>query len=278
MTALARMRESFPQCESTVCARRASVWRRLSGERQGVHLNGHWYCSVECFETAAADVFARVLPGSRRSEAKRHRVPLGLVMFSLGMVSHDHLQAALQAQRTARTGRVGEWLRQSGVVTEAQVTAALAAQWSRPVFPLEGRDRYLECAKLIPAPLLESARMVPVHHLPASKVLHIAFAQSIDYTSLYGIEQMLDVRTEPCLAQESTLTRALETLRGQQRPAEILFDSVDDPREMGATARSYATQLGAEAVKIVSCGEYIWTRIESRGQTHNLLFQIPQRI
>jgi len=276
MTAMTRMMETYPQCEFPSCMRRASVWRRFSGEREGVRVEGRWYCSPECFEKAAVDIYARLLPSARRRDAKRHRIPLGLVLFSQGLVTQSHLQAALQSQRESG-GRVGEWLRQHGAVNENQVTTALAMQWSRPVFPLEGHRRFLECANLIPAPMLESARMVPVHHVAASKLLYVAFAESIDYTILYGIEQMLDVRTEPCLAQESTIARAMEELRQRQRPSEVLFDCMTDPREMGATTRSYAVQLAADDVRIVSCGEYIWSRIESRGQTHNLLFQIPQQ-
>jgi hypothetical protein len=154
------------------------------------------------------------------------------------------------------------------------VTTALAKQWSCPVYPLESHRRFLDCAQLIPIPLLESARMVPVHYLPSSKFLYVSFGESIDYTTLYGVEQMLDCRTEPCMSTESSLEGALEELRQQPRPPETVFDSVTDAHDMAATARSYALQLGADEVRIVCCGEYIWTRMASKGQINNLLFQV----
>lgn len=276
--ALSRFRENYPACELPGCGKHPSPWQALAGGgRQGVRLQGHWYCGQRCFEKAALAIYERFLPGDGRRSPKRHRVPLGLVLFSQGLVSQEHLKAALQAQRDNGSGRVGEWLRQAGAVDESQITTALAMQWSCPVFPLESHRRFLDCAQLIPLPLLETARMAPVHYLPASSFLYMAFAESIDYTSLYGVEQMLQVRTEPCLAAESSLDRALDELRRQPRPPEVIFDSVKDPKEMAATARSYAVQLATDDVRIVSCGEYIWTRFESQGQFNNLLFQVLPR-
>jgi len=275
MTVMSRMMESYPHCEFHTCTRRASVWRRFSGEREGVRVEGRWFCGPECFEKEVSGIYARLLPSARPRDFKPHRIPLGLVLFSQDLVSKVHLQAALQTQRESG-GRMGELLRQQGVVTDAQVTTALATQWSRPVFPLENSRKFLECVNLIPGPLLESARMIPVHHVASAKMLYVAFAESIDYTTLYGIEQMLEVRTEPCLAQESAIGRAMEELRLKQRSTEVLFDSIKDPREMGAVTRSYAVQLAADDVRIVSCGEFVWTRITSHGEHHNLLFKIPQ--
>src|SRR5579863_8981934 len=63
------------------------------------------------------------------------------------------------------TGRVGEWLRHLGAVTEEQVTQVLGLQWSIPVFPLGQSRRFLECARLVPLPLLKVAEMLPVHHI-----------------------------------------------------------------------------------------------------------------
>jgi hypothetical protein len=240
-------------------------------------LQGRWYCGPECFEKAAREAYSLMLPAASRRQFKPHRIPLGLVLFSIGAISQPDLQGALQAQKDSGSGRIGEWLRQAGAVSEAQVTTALAMQWSCPVFPLDSHRRFLECAQLIPIPLLESARMVPVHYLPSSKFLYVAFAESIDYTTLYGVEQMLDCRTEPCVATESSLQRALEELRQEPRPPEVVFDSVVDAREMAATARSYALQLAADDARIVCCGEYIWTRLESKGMINNLLFQVIAR-
>jgi len=275
--ALARWREDFPVCESAACRKRPSPWRVLAGEKPGVHLQGHYYCGPECFQKAAQEIFSQLLPAVTRRQSKRHRIPLGLVLFSMGHISQPDLQGALQAQKDSGAGRIGEHLRQTGVVSEQQIATALAMQWSCPVYPLDSHRRFLDCARLIPIPLLETARMVPVHYLPSSNFLYVAFAESIDYTTLYGVEQMLDCRTEPCVATESSLEQALEELRQQPRPAEVVFDSVTDACEMAATARNYALQLGVTNVRIVCCGEYIWTRLESPAQTNNLLFQIPLR-
>jgi hypothetical protein len=99
-----------------------------------------------------------MLPTGTQRRPRQHRIPLGLVLLSRGFIDNQRLQAALQAQRQSRKGRVGEWLMQLGAVNEAQVTMALAIQWSCPVFPLERHHRFIECAGMVPLPILSRAK------------------------------------------------------------------------------------------------------------------------
>ena len=268
-----RIKNAFPRCDWSGCGRRPRPWSFLQGNREGVRLHDHWYCGAACFEKAACVIFTELLRVARKRQSKHHRVPIGLLLYSQGLVTQDDLQAALKLQRECG-GRVGEWLRQCGAVNENQVTTALATQWSRPIFPLDDLRHFLECAGLVPLPLLESVRMAPVHWVPGPKLLYMAFAESIDYAALHTIEQMLACRTEACLTPESALDRALEELRRHERPPEFVFDSATQPQEMAAIARSYAQQLCAEEAQIAACGEYLWVRFQSTDQVSNLLFKI----
>ncbi|HWP85825.1 MAG TPA: hypothetical protein VNN17_11580 [Terriglobia bacterium] len=199
-------------------------------------------------------------------------MPLGLLMVSEGWISESDLREALAAQRTAEGGRIGEWMCRRGVATEQQVTSALSRQWARPVFSLEGNTHFLQYAGMIPLPLLEAAQMVPVHYLPQSQHLYVAFALGIDYSVLYGAEQMLSCRTEPCLAAQSSVRSALERIREQPRPPEIVFDGGQDLRETGQTILNYVAQLGAEQVRLARCGRHLWVRLQSAQQSTHLLF------
>ena len=235
------------QCESPACLRRRRSWRNLLEPVRGQSLDGHWYCSPACFEQALVLALGKVLPGAAQATPATHRVPLGLLMLSRGLVDNDQLKRALKAQKDSGTGRVGEWLRHIGAVSEEQVTQVLGLQWSIPVFPLGRSQRYRECAQMVPYPLLQAAEMVPVHFLPDSRILYVAFVDYINHSALYALEKMLECRTEPCLARQSQLLKALKELGSRRPPVEILTDVSPDP---WAIARAISSGLGTLACQL----------------------------
>jgi len=82
------------------------------------------------------------------------------------------------------------------------------------------------------------------------------------------LEQMLSCKTEACL----TTSTALEVVLGLEQEADKVFDGPRLPEEMTRITSSYALKLGAQEVRMVVCGEYIWVRIENRSDAANLLF------
>jgi hypothetical protein len=215
-----------------------------------------------------------MFPSGTQRRPRQHRIPLGLVLLSRGFIDNQRLQEALQAQRQSRKGRVGEWLVRLGAVNEDQVTMALAIQWSCPVFPLQRHAHYIDCAGMVPLPILEAARMAIVDYLPTGLSLYVAFANGIDHCTLQGLEEMFRCRTQPCIARESSLQQALEAIRSFPRPPEIMFDNTHDPLEMAHTLRSHATAKTAERVRIVKCEAYIWAQLEKSSRPTNVLFRL----
>jgi hypothetical protein len=240
---------------------------------RGHSLDGHWYCSPACFEQALAFAIGQILPGTAQPPAAAHRVPLGLMMLSRGFVDNEQLKRALKAQKDSGSGRVGEWLRHIGAVSEEQVTQILGLQWSIPVFPLNQSRRYLECAHLVPYPLLEVAEMVPVHYLANSQILYMAFVDRVNHSALYALEKMLACHTEPCLASQSQVLQALKDLGGRHRPVDILADSVSDPWEIANTISTHAVGLGAVDVRISGFCGFLWARILSPSGYTDVLVQ-----
>ena len=231
------------QCGFPACSHRRGFWRAWLETPRGCCVDGCWYCSPDCLEKALAATIGPLLPGTAPAPAKAHRVPLGLLMLSRGLVDSEQLRKALKAQKDSGSGRVGEWLRHMGAVSEEQVTQILGMQWSIPVFPLQQSQRYLECAHLVPLPLLEVAEMVPVHHLATSQNLYVAFTDRINYSALYAVEKMLECHTEPCLALQSRVLQVLNELRSRPRPVELLLDYISDPWEMAKTILAHALSL-----------------------------------
>jgi hypothetical protein len=197
-------------------------------------------------------------------------------MLSRGMVDNEQLKRALKAQKDSGSGRVGEWLRHIGAVNEAQVTQILGLQWSIPVFPLNQSRRFLECAHLVPFPLLEVAEMVPVHYLPGSHHLYMAFVDRVNYSALYAVEKMLECHTEPCLALQSQVLQALKELRSWPRPMEVLVNDISDPGEIARRILDHAKRQAATNIRISGFDGFVWARILSLPQYADLLFQAPR--
>jgi hypothetical protein len=194
-------------------------------------------------------------------------------MLSRGMVDDEQLKNALKAQRDSGAGRVGEWLRHIGAVSEEQVTQILGLQLSTPVFPLQESRGYLDCAHLVPLSLLEEAQMVPVHHLPSSQHLFIAFIDRINYSALYAIERMLECHTEPCLAMQSLVLKALREIRGVSRPAEVVVAYISEAREMATTIVTEAVRMAAADIRVNGFDNIVWARLRGLSGYADILFQ-----
>jgi len=263
----------LPGCEATACSAARRAWRRMHWWQGRIRLHGSWYCSPQCFEEAARERFERAFAEAvPRARAQQHRIPLGLLLLSRGQLTNRQLRSALEAQQSSGQRRIGEWLETLGFVSEQQITAALGLQWACPVLA-SGVGRDYESARLLPYRLMERLSMLPVRFVAATRVFHLAFCFGIDYTAMNGIEQMLDCRTEACLVSRSTLEQALERIGHGRRLGDLLFESQRLPGEMAHITSSYVLKFGAEDVRIVACGEYIWTRLQAGSNITNLLFQ-----
>jgi len=268
------LRWLFPRCENDRCVREGKLWPPIRRRSSGIHLDGHWLCGAECFEKSVANVLMRTAAPSRWTP-QTHRLPIGLVLLSRGTIRDDQLRDALDRQRLEGGRRLGTWLRQAGAVSEDDITAALAAQWACPVFPLARERNFLHCAAMLPMAVIRAARMLPVYLSRDQSSVYIAFVDGIDHSWLLSAEQMLGCRTIPCLVSESSFVRALEEVAIAERPEEFTFDSVTEVREMSRITTSFAIQLQAKSVRVVGCREFAWARIHSEGIARDILFRLP---
>ena len=263
-------------CENVNCPNKNALrkfLRRRTGE--GVLLQGRWYCSLDCFEQAVTNLFSELLHLPEEPLPRLRRVPLGLLLLGRGVITDEQLKTALQAQRQNGMDRIGRWLIRLGIASAQDVSAALAAQWGCALFPLESDRRYRECSQMVPLALLESCHMIPVHYLPASQLLFVAFSEDIDHTALYSVERLLGGRTEPCVVTEAAMNQALEEIRNVSRPAEIVFETLWDAPEMARTIRDYALKLGAEELVLARPRRFMWVRLRASGKSWDLLFRLP---
>src|ERR1700760_4235571 len=97
------------QCGNPDCK---SGWIKLWRSRQTPILEGNWACSPACMQQMVQGVILREAAeaSSGQKIVHQHRVPLGLVLLSRGSITREQLRKALEGQRKAGTGKLGEWL------------------------------------------------------------------------------------------------------------------------------------------------------------------------
>lgn len=250
-----------PPCGHRDCRLTQSAWRRFRGKPHGVVIQGLRYCREQCVERALTEALRRIRSSAQRGAVAPHRVPLGLLLLSRQQLTVEQLREALGAQRSAGHGRIGEWLLALGFVSEQQVTAALARQWSCPVLRTTSLAPSAARAPQIPLTLLKSFVMIPIDYVESTATLHLAFGEAIDYSVLYAIEQMVGCHTEVCMAVPSFVRHHLGALSGHRGESEMIFDRVADIAEFSRIVRSYSVRLAASEIRLAACGPHFWVRL-----------------
>jgi len=259
------------KCLGPDCTPVRRIWRRAQWWNPRIGLHGQPSCVPQCFEHAARLRFARLCAPAPPELPVQHRIPLGLLMLARGQISHRQLEQALAAQRKNGAGRIGEWLETLGFATESQIISALAVQWACPVFA-SSSILDLGAARMLPHRLLAVFRMCPVQFVERSRTMYVSFSDRVNYSALYAIEQMLECRTEPGLVAGRVMDQFLEQAAGQRGPGDLLFESPHDPADMARITCGYVLRFGAEDVRIVRFGSYIWARLQVGADAANLLF------
>jgi hypothetical protein len=118
--------------------------------------------------------------------------------------------------------------------------------------------------------------MIPVHHIPTSQHLYVAFVDRINYSALYAVDKMLECHTEPCLAVQSQLVGALNELRSRCPLVEVLVDNISEPGEMAKAILAQLETLDASDVRVSGFDGFLWARLLSATGSTDLLFQTPR--
>jgi Type II secretion system (T2SS), protein E, N-terminal domain len=258
-----RLQTAEPPCALASCPGLQSLWQRFQKRHRpnGTFLQGVFYCQPQCLETALLGQLSRLRVMAPPSQPP-NRIPLGLLMVARGKLTHLEVRAALEAQRRARYGKIGEWIEKLGFATEQEVTTALALQWGCPV--ARSFDPSVIPSPVIPLPILEAFQMLPLNYGSATNTLYIAFGERVDHAALYGIEKVLACRTQPCVAGRKTIARQLDLMRQLPRPSDVEFGPMNDLAEMGRIAASYTARLTPEQVRLTRIGRFIWLRLDVR--------------
>jgi len=237
-----------------------------------IQLQQGWCCSPECFQEAFQTLAVEHLrTASVPVPPHRHRVPLGLLLLSRGLINQAQLRQALELQSSYGTGRVGDWLVRNGALSEEDVAAGVALQWSRPIFRLPESSGWHQCRGWVPLTILETLRMLPLHFALSRRRLYMGFTQSIDFHACAALAMIFECKLEACIVTDSTLDNIFEQLRGlssYDHVQDIAFDHIDEAAEISGIVRQYAQYTQARQIRLAPVGPFLWVRIHGQKIIH----------
>lgn len=247
------------------------LMRSVPQHRAGVHVGPLWYCSVDCFVSAARMPLARLSLGRIVEMPRNPRLSLGLAMLAKGYLSEEQLRLA--SERSQWTGDDMETtLLQLGLADEKRLAGARAAQWGYPVF-VQDRGGQVVAADL-PRSVLESFAAVPLHYSLSPRRLVLGFVHRVEHSLLQSIEQVTGFRPEPCFITPTELEEQTGRVVPFPDYEEIVVEDPGSPAQMARSLGSVAVDVGAREVTFAQCKSWVWVRIAGKRRVADVLFPL----
>ena len=257
-----RSRGLFETCANPGCS---SGWLHLWRSRSAPVFEGGWTCSPECTRARLEAAVRREMDGRNGiAPARPHRIPLGLLMLEQGWITQSQLRQALEAQKAARCGRIGEWLVRRHAVPEEMVTRALGLQWSCPVLGLDFHDAE-GLTVLLPRLFVDAFGALPLR-VAAKKILYLGFEDRLDPALALAVETMTGLRVECGLVRESAFRPAHARMLKAKFPSVELVEAISETALAQAFARAVEKARPA-ASRVVRVHDCLWLRLWLRPQS-----------
>ena len=252
----------FETCANPGCD---SGWLHLFRSRSAPVFERGWTCSPACTRIRVAAAVRREMEGRVTvPEPHRHRIPLGLTMLEQGWIKSPQLRGALNAQKAAGGGRLGQWLVHDQGVDEKLVTRALGLQWSCPVLSMDFYDAEA-LTGLLPRLFIDAFGALPLR-VAAGALLYLGFEDSLDPVLALAIERMTGLRVECGLVQGSLFGPAHTRMLSARFPPVELIEATSESAVVYALSKAIekAGTIGSELVRVHDC---FWLRMTLRPQT-----------
>jgi Type II secretion system (T2SS), protein E, N-terminal domain len=241
-----------------------SGWLHLWRSRSAPVFEGGWNCSPACTEERMLAALRRELEGRGTGPSGyRHRMPLGLVMIEQGWITSEQLKRALEQQRAAGGGRLGQFLVRQRAVSESLVTRALSLQWSCPVLPLPFHDPEA-LSPLLPRLFIDAFGALPLR-VAAGKLVYLGFEERLDTVLALALERMSGLRVENGLVQGSEFHPAHERMLKAAYPPAQLLEASSQAALARALARAVERGRPVES-RLVRVHDCLWLRMWKKAQ------------
>ena len=168
---------------------------------------------------------------------------LGQILVDLGYLTDDQLWDVLEEQKQS-TGLIGQVAVRMGMVTEDQVTEALAEQWGMPVINLAETNIPPQVLELVPQPMAEIYKIMPVSL--RDEVLTVAMADPQNVSALDDLRNFLGNEVRGAVSSIADVEEAIARYYADREESieDVIDELAEDEDDLGGP-RGY--DLSAES-------------------------------
>jgi hypothetical protein len=179
-------------------------------------------------------------------------------MLEQGWITSAQLRRALDAQKRAGKGRLGEWLIRHHATDHATVTRALGLQWSCPVLSPDPAAPS-GIAAVMPRLFLDAFGALPLRVL-AGRLLYLGFEESLDPVLALALERITGLRVESGIVQSAMFREFQDRTLGWKFPPVQLGEAVSvlAAEHLFARAIERAQPVASRLVLVHGC---LWLRM-----------------
>ena len=245
-------------CANPMCA---SGWTKPWRNKRRPIFEGQWACGAGCLEALVRGAAGRELGSGvmtlSEESPHRHRLPLGLVMLEQGWITHPQLRRAIDAQKSAGAGKIGEWLQHECGVSIETVTRGLGLQWNCRVLSLDGFTPR-SMALVMPRLFVEEFGLLPLR-AEGSRRLYLGLRDQLDASAAFSLEQMSELHVESGIMGTEMFAHAHERLLDCEFvPA--TRETMRDTDEMSQRIAEVLNDRQPIASRLVRLHRYYWLR------------------
>lgn len=254
----------------SACAnpRCSTGWLRIWRSRTGPVFESGWSCSPTCTRARVELAVSREMNARGPAlETHRHKIPLGLVMLEQGWIKAGQLREALEAQKAAGAGRLGEWLVRQQGLSEPLVTRALGLQWSCPVLHVESHETE-GLTSAMPRLFVDAFGALPLR-VAAGRILYLGFEDRLDPVLGLAVERMTGLRVESGLVQSSLFRVAHQRMLEASFPRVQLIEAVSESALAHVLARTIEQARPVES-RLMRVHDCLWLRMWRSPQLSSL--------
>ena len=164
---------------------------------------------------------------------KRKR--LGEILRDEGLISEQQLQAALEKQKTEKGLRIGEVLVAMGAATAEDVAQAIWQQRQIPYVDLDNYSLDPKVIELVPEKLARAYLALPIFKI--GNALTVAMADPLNVIAVDDLRSKTGCEIETVISTEEKIVRCLENYyRMDESITQLISDASQDDSEGGADA------------------------------------------
>lgn len=169
---------------------------------------------------------------------------LGQILVDLGYLTEDQLWDVLENQKQSPGEVIGMIAVRMGLVTEAQVTEALAEQWGMPVVNLEETNIPPKVLELVPQTMAELYKIMPISLV--NEVLTVAMADPQNVSALDDLRNFLGHDIRGAVSSEADVEKAITRyyLEREDSIEDVLGEMDEESESEGG--REGAIDIGSE--------------------------------